>query len=107
MRFLAVAAIALLICVCIFVVVVALSEYRQWWRRHLERHAQWVDVVVNTSDATYVSVQRVAETLMGRVTLEEQHIGFVHHANPEWNVEFLRLQDKAWDRTIALNGKPS
>jgi hypothetical protein len=106
MRFLAVAALATLITICIIVIVLALAEYRRWRRRHLERHAQWVDVTVNANDVTYVSVQRVAETFAGRVVLDEQHIGFVGHNTPDWGVRFMQLQNKAWDRAMALNAKP-
>lgn len=106
MRFLAVAAIATLICICLIVAVLAVTRYRQWWRAHLERHSRWVDVVVNSSGATYVSVQQVAETVIGRVVLDEQHIGFVSHHNPAWTTHLMQLQDKAWDRAAVLNGTP-
>jgi hypothetical protein len=104
MRFLAIASIALLICICLIVVVLAITQYRQWRRGYLEQHSQWVDVVVNSHGTTYVSVQRVTETLFGRVVLDEQHIGFVSHDNPEWTTKVMELQAKAWDRTIVLNG---
>lgn len=106
MRFLAIATIAILVCVCIIVIVLALTQYRKWWRRHLERHAQWVTAIVDSSDTTYVSVKRVAETLVGRIVLDEQHVGFVGHNNPAWTTHMMELREKAWDRAAVLNGLP-
>jgi hypothetical protein len=103
MRLLAVAAIAVAIAVCVAVVVLAIREFIRWRRRYLEQHSRWVDVLVTTSDSTYVFVQRAAETWTGRTVLEQQLIGIVGHNNPEWDTRVNDLRMRAWDRAIQLN----
>ena len=103
MRFLAASAIALGIAVCVAVIYLSFVGYMQWRRRYLERHSRWVEVSVDTNDTTYISVQRVAETITGRVVLDEKHIGFVGHNNPAYAELSHQFQMLAWERAMELN----
>lgn len=103
MRALAIITVAIATPVLIAVAYFATVRFNEWRRQRLKQNARWVDVILNHRDMTYVSVQQVADTITGRVVLDEIHIGFVSHHSPNWNERLRILRLKACDRAFELN----
>lgn len=106
MRALAIATVVIAIPVLVAVAYLAMKRFGAWRRQHLESRARWIDVIRNHDGVTYVSVQQVADTIAGRIVLDEIHLGFVSHTSDDWNDRLRRLRLKAWDRAIDLNSQP-
>lgn len=106
MRALAIVTLIIALPVLVTVACLAMKRFGVWRRQYLESHARWVDVIRNHDGFTYVSVQRIADTLAGPITLDEVHIGFVSHSSDDWNQRLRVMRLKAWDRAIDLNSQP-